>query len=363
MSNAAAVTVEPDAAGVEAFEARFTEALNHAGMMLMTSIGHRLGLFNALADGEPVTSESLSARTGFNERYLREWLGAMTVAGVVDMDPATGSYRLPAEHAALLSSYGDANMAVYAQFIPLLGSVEEDVLQCFREGGGVPYERFTRFHEVMAEDSGQTVLPVLFDAILPLAPELPGRLEAGIRVLDAGCGRGKALLLMAERFPDSEFVGYDLSEDAVRFARDAAAERDLTNVRFETRDLSDFDDTAEPAAFDLVTTFDAVHDQAKPLSLLKGIHRTLRPDGVYLAQDIHGSSHHLEDREHPMGAILYAVSTMHCMTVSLAQGGEGLGTMWGRKTARKYFEKAGFGSIDVHQLPHDVQNDYWVLRP
>lgn len=352
----------PDAARVEAFEARFTQALNDAGMMLMISIGHRLGLFDTLADGTAVTSASLAARTGLNERYLREWLGAMTTSGVVEMDPAAGTYRLPAEHAALLSRHGDANLAVYAQYIPVLGKVEDDVLECFREGGGVPYERFERFHEVMAEDSGQTVLPALFDAILPLVPSLTSRLEAGIRVLDAGCGRGKALLAMAARFPSSEFVGYDLSDEAVAFARDAAAEAQLDNARFEARDLSDFDETAEPDAFDLVTTFDAVHDQAQPLALLRGIRRSLKPGGVYLAQDIHASSHHHLDREHPMGTILYTVSTMHCMTVSLAQGGEGLGTMWGREKAREYFARAGFGDIEVHQLAHDVQNDYWVLR-
>jgi SAM-dependent methyltransferase len=352
-----------DAAAIEAFETRLTNALNEAGMMLMMSVGHRLQLFDAMADGTPVTSRSLAERAGLDERYVREWLGAMTAGCIVDMDADAATYRLPPAHAALITSQGEANMAVYAQFVPLLGRMEEEVLECFRHGGGVPYERFERFHEVMAEDSGQTVLPMLFDAILPLAPELPGRLEQGIRVLDAGCGRGRALVLMAERYPASEFVGYDLSREAVDYGASLAAERGLTNLRFEARDLSDFDDTAEPEAFDLVTTFDAVHDQAKPLALLRGIRRTLKPDGVYLAQDIHGSSHHHLDRDHPMGAILYAVSTMHCMTVSLAQGGEGLGTMWGRETAREYFEAAGFRDIEVQQLPHDVQNDYWVLRP
>lgn len=356
-------TYGADAAAIEAFGGRLTQALNDAGVLLMSSIGHRLGLFDAMADGAPVASTTLAARSNLDERYVREWLGCMTAGRVVVMDPAAGTYRLPAEHAALLTRGGEANLAVYAQYIPLLGSMEEEILRCFREGGGVPYERFPRFHEVMAEDSGQTVLPVLFDAILPLAPELPGRLEEGIRVLDAGCGRGHALVLMAERYPASEFVGYDLSQEAVQFGADLADECGLSNLRFEVRDLSDFDQTAEPAAFDLVTTFDAVHDQAHPLALLRGIRRTLKPEGVYLAQDIHGSSHHHLDTEHPLGAMLYAVSTMHCMTVSLAQGGEGLGTMWGREKAREYFHNAGFSRIEVHQLPHDDQNDYWVLRP
>lgn len=181
-------------------------------------------------------------------------------------------------------------------------------------------------------------------------------------MLDLGCGRGRALLKMAERFPASEFVGYDLSEDAVGWARECAAERGLANLHFEVRDLTDFDQTAEAAAFDVVTTFDAIHDQAHPLNLLKGIRRSLNTDGVYLAQDIHASSHHHHDREHPFGPLLYTVSIMHCTPVSLGQGGEGLGAMWGREVARDYFTRAGFENIEVHQLPHDIQNDYWVLR-
>jgi len=208
-------TQTADAIGIEAFEERLVNALNEAGLMLMTSIGHRLGLFDALADGAAATSEALASRTGLDERYVREWLGSMTAGRIVEMDPDARTYRLPAEHAPLLSRHGEANMAVYAQFIPLLGRMEDEILACFREGGGVPYERFHRFHEVMAEDSGQTVLPVLFDAILPLVPELPGRLERGIRVLDAGCGRGLALVMMAERYPASDFTGYDLAEEAV----------------------------------------------------------------------------------------------------------------------------------------------------
>ena len=352
-----------EAVRVEAFEERIVGALNDAGMLLMMSLGHRLGIFDALADGRPVTSAALAVRVACDERYVREWLGAMTVAGVLVLDPACDTYRLPAEHAALITRTGEANLGVYAQFIGVLGAVEDDVMRCFREGGGVPYERFTRFHEVMAEDSGQTVLPVLFDGILPLVPGLTERLEDGIDILDAGCGRGLALMAMARRFPASRFVGYDLSAEAVDWAARHAREQGIDNARFETRDLSDFDRAAEPGRFDFVTTFDAIHDQARPLALLQGIRRSLRTGGVYLAQDIHASSHHHGDLGHPMGAFLYAVSTLHCMTVSLAQGGEGLGTMWGREKAREYFSRAGFGQIEVHQLSHDVQNDYWILRP
>jgi 2-polyprenyl-3-methyl-5-hydroxy-6-metoxy-1,4-benzoquinol methylase len=347
-----------------AFEDRFVNALNEGGMLQLVSLGHRTGLLNRMADGVSVTSESLARGCELSERYVREWLGGMSVAGVLEHDPDSMTYRLPTEYANLLSDRGDSNLAVISQFLPLLGTVENDIVDCFRRGGGVPYSRYGRFHEIMAEDSGQTVLPALFDAILPLAPEIIGRLErGGARALDLGCGRGSALMKMAEHFPQSQFLGYDLSEDAIGWARECSAERGLNNLRFEVRDLTDFDRSAEDAGFDLVTTFDAIHDQAQPLNFLKGVRRTLKADGVYLAQEIHASSHHHHDREHPLGSLLYTISVMHCMSVSLAQGGEGLGTMWGRERARDYFSRAGFGSAEVHQLPHDIQNDYWVLRP
>jgi 2-polyprenyl-3-methyl-5-hydroxy-6-metoxy-1,4-benzoquinol methylase len=346
-----------------AFENRFVNALNEAGMLQLISLGHRSGLLERMAGGEPMTTAELARDNNLSERYVREWLGGLTVSGIVEHDAEDMTYRLPPEHASLLTSQGDANLAVLAQYQALMGQVEDEVLDSFRHGRGVPYEKYHRFHEVMAEDSGQTVLPALFDAILPLAPELSERLQSGIRVLDLGCGRGLALMKMAERFPASRFEGYDLSREAIDWARRHAGELGLTNIAFQVRDLSDFDQTAEAACFGLVTTFDAIHDQAKPLTLLTGIRRALKPDGVYLAQDIHASSHHHHDREHPLGPLLYSVSIMHCMSVSLAQGGEGLGTMWGRERARDYFNRAGFGGIEVHQLPHDIQNDYWVLRP
>ncbi len=283
----------------------------------------------------------------------------MTTSGIVEYDPTTSCYALPAEHAAFLTrSAAPNNIAVFAQYIPLLGSVEEDILMCFKQGGGVPYERYPRFHAVMAEDSGQTVLASLFEHILPLVQGL----ERGIRVLDVGCGSGRALNMMAARFPLSRFVGYDLSAQAISHAQAEAAQQGLTNVEFVAKDLSHFDEEAEAEAFDFVTTFDAVHDQAKPATVLRGIARALNRDGVYLMQDIHGSSEVHKNVDHPIGTLLYTISCLHCMTVSLAQGGDGLGAMWGRETALQMLSEAGFKKIDVHQLAHDFQNDYYVIR-
>ena len=358
------IYVQLDQAKAAAFEGRLVEALNAGALSLMVSVGHRTRLFDAMAELPPATSIEIARAAQLQERYVREWLGAMVAAGVVEYDAPSQTYRLPQEHAACLTRAAEpSNFAVFAQYIPLLGSVEDDVVRCFGEGGGVPYGRYARFHEVMAEDSGQTVLPVLRDHILPLVPGLIERLEVGIRVLDVGCGRGRALNLMAGWFPKSRFVGLDLSDDASAFGREEAERRGNSNVVFCARDLSRFDEEAERSAFDLVTTFDAVHDQANPRAVLRGIRLSLAPDGVYLAQDIKGSSHVQLNREHPVGTLLYTISCMHCMTVSLAQNGEGLGAMWGREKAEELMREAGFRSIEVHELPHDFQNYYYVCRP
>lgn len=353
-------TVDPDRA--EVFAGNLLATLNRGALCLMLSVGHRTGLFDVMAGLPPVTSEELAAEARLNERYVREWLGAMVTAGIIEIDPESLRYTLPPEHAACLTRAAAAdNMAVFAQYIAVLGSVEDDIVECFHNGGGVPYSRYARFHEVMAEDSGQSVLSALESHILPLVPDLTDQLKQGIDMLDVGCGRGRIANRLAELFPRSRFTGIDLSEDAIVHARAEAAAAGLDNVEFISADLSDFDTTAMPESYDFITTFDAVHDQARPLNVLRGIHRALRADGVYLMQDISGSSHVHRDIEHPIGTLLYTISCMHCMTVSLAQGGEGLGAMWGEEKTRDYLQKAGFSSISTHSLAHDIQNHWYVV--
>ena len=348
----------------EAFAGRMLDTLNSAAVAVMISVGHRTGLFDALAETSAATSQELADAAGLDERYVREWLGVMTTGRIVEYEAETGRYRLPAEHASWLTRAASPdNLAVTAQWIPTLATVEDDIVECFRDGGGVPYERFDRFHEVMAEESNQTVLSVLLTHILPLIPGVEQQLEAGIPALDLGCGRGRALLMLAERFPASSFRGYDLSTEAIAYASEQAVERGLANVCFEARDLSTFDVDAEPESFELVMTFDAVHDQARPLAMLQGIRRSLTADGVYLMQDIQGSSNLHENLEHPGAPLLYMISCMHCMTVSLAQGGDGLGAMWGEQKARELLAEAGFTSVGVHLLEHDPFNAYFVVRP
>jgi 2-polyprenyl-3-methyl-5-hydroxy-6-metoxy-1,4-benzoquinol methylase len=339
---------------------KMISVFNGAALALMTSIGHRTGLFDTLATLPPSTSEQIAEAAGLNERYVREWLGAMVTGGIVSYDPDAKAYHLPAEHAAFLTrSASPNNMAVTSQFISVLGGVEDQIVECFRNGGGVPYVEFPRFHEVMAEESSQTVVAALTDHILPLVPGLVERLEKGADVLDIGCGRGRALMRMAEAFPNSRFAGYDMSAEAVENATAEAKRRGLANLRFEVKDVSSFD---EPGRYDLITGFDVIHDQAKPAAVLAEVEKSLKPDGTFLMQDIAGSSHVHNNLTHPIAPFVYTISCMHCMTVSLAQGGEGLGAAWGKEKALEMLDAAGFKNVRVDQLDHDIINYFYVAR-
>lgn len=350
-----------DPVKAEAFAENLLATLNAGGLALMISIGHRTRLFDVMAKLEPATSQQIAAAANLQERYVREWLNALTVGGILAYRADTQTYRLPAEHAAFLSrDAGADNLATFFQHISGLAMVEDAIVECFYKGGGVPYEAFSRFHEVMAEDSGQTVVPALESAILPLVPGLIERLTQGIDVLDVGCGSGRAMNRLAQRFPASRFTGYDFSTAAIATATAEAKAHGLGNVRFQIQDAAQI---AEVERYDLITTFDAIHDQAQPDRVLHNIYTALKTNGgVYLMQEIRAASNVSENLDHPVAPFLYTISCMHCMTVSLAAGGMGLGTMWGREMAWEMLQAAGFQAIERKELPHDIMNDFYILR-
>lgn len=349
-----------DPAVAESFAEGIAGTLNNAAVAVMLSVGHRTGLLDVLARLPAATSHEIATASALSERYVREWLAVMVMGRVVTYDPESHRYALPPEHAACLTRDGSlGNFAVYGQFISNMGLFEDRLLACFETGEGTVYDEYHRFHEVMAEDSDQSVTAGLFDSILPLVEGIERRLEAGIDVLDAGCGRASALRTLAARYPASRFVGYDLCDDAVAYAEAAARRDGLTNTRFEQRDLTGYD---EPNAFDFVTSFDAIHDQRDPQGLLRGLRGALRADGVYLLQDIGGSARLENNFDFPLSAFLYAISLFHCTPVSIGQGGEGLGTMWGWETAEAMLQEAGFKNIQRHSLTHDPMNVWFVAR-
>ncbi len=342
----------------EQFGQQLLQMLNHGSLAIMISVAHRTRIFELLSSLPGSTSHHLAEAGGLQERYVRECLGALVTGGLVEYNPETRGYTLPPEHAAFLTRAGAPhNMAVLSQFLTVFGAVEDQLVDCFTKGGGVPYSAYPRFQEVMAEMSHQTTVMGLTEAILPLAPGLIEKLEKGIRVLDIGCGSGKALNTMAARFPNSEFVGYDICPTALESAEVEKASRGLTNVTFQSVDCSEFEDAQ---GFDLITAFDAIHDQIHPAQVLACIRKALKPGGTFLMQDIRASSHLENNLDHPMAPLLYSFSCTHCMTVSLAAGGAGLGTVWGEELALTMLEEAGFAQVKVETLADDLLNNYYI---
>jgi 2-polyprenyl-3-methyl-5-hydroxy-6-metoxy-1,4-benzoquinol methylase len=352
-------TSQVDAVRAEAFAGRTLQVVNDGMLTLLMSLGHRSRLFDVMATLEPAASERIAQAAGLDERYVREWLAGMTVGGIVEHDPVTETYVLPPEHAACLTrAAGPDNLASLAQYASLFGELEGRVLECFREGGGVPYSAMPRFQALQAEESAQVHDAALIDVTLPLVDGLVEHLRSGIDVLDVGCGHGHAANLIADAFPATRVTGIDISEEGIAAARAEAQRLRLGNARFDVRDAL----TVEPGSYDLVTAFDVIHDLPAPSQTVAAIAQALRPGGTFLMVDIAASSHLHENLEHPLGPALYTASIFHCMTVSLAGGGPGLGTMWGEQKALEILAAAGFDDVVVQRVEADVLNSYYIAR-
>ncbi len=348
-----------DQAKSEAFAEQMLGVLNSGALSLMLSIGHKTGLFDTMSHLAPSTSEQIARAAGLQERYVREWLAAMVTGRIMEYDAAQRTYRLPAEYAAWLTrGAGPNNLAFQAQYIVLLANVQDEVVDCFVTGGGVPYSSFPQFQRLMAEDSAHIFDVSLVQTTLPSIPGVVERLQAGIDVADIGCGSGHAINLMAQAFPHSRFVGYDISEEGIAAARSEAKRLGLTNARFEVQDVSHLDTQGR---YDLITAFDSIHDQARPTQVLAAIARALRSQGMFLMVDFAASSHLEENMDHPLAPFIYTISCNHCMTVSLSANGEGLGTMWGEQKARQMLSAAGFTQLEVMQVEGDIFNNYFIV--
>ena len=327
-------------------------------LTLMVDLGHKTGLFEAAAKGAG-TSEEIAARAGLNERYVREWHGAMATGGVFEYDAATRRFSLPAEHAACLTGTSSRNLAAGSQTVPMLAKRLPRVVESFRNGGGVSYAEY-RPDFTESQDASWRLLydGLLIKGFLPAAKGLPERLQAGIRVADLGCGTGHAVNLMAREYPASTFTGYDFGEDPIARARAEAQAMGLANARFEALDV-----TRLPAgpAFDLITSFDAIHDQREPAAVLRRAAEALAPGGVYLMIEPKASSNLEDNIGNPFAPYIYGISVLHCLTVSLAEGGAGLGTAWGEQTARRMLATAGFTSVEVVDAP-GPQNSIYICR-
>lgn len=348
-----------DEAKVKEFTQRMVGHFTGASVALMVEVGRQTGLFETMATMAPATSAVIAERSGLTERYVREWLGAMACGGLVEYDPGARTYRLPPEHALLLTGRTSRNLTSLATFFPLLGRVVPDVVKAFREGGGVPYDAYQPdFTGLMDGRSRPRYEELLLTKYLALAEGLIARLGHGIRAADVGCGTGYCVNLMARHFPRSTFVGYDFSEVGLVRAREEAAAMGVQNVSFVAQDVARL--PPEPK-FDLITAFDAIHDQADPARVLRRIREALAPEGLFLMLEPHASSQLEDNLSFPLATFLYTVSTLHCMTVSLAYGGAGLGTAWGVQLATRMLHEAGFTDVRMFERVDPV-NSLYVAR-
>ena len=323
---------------------------------VMCTLGDRLGLFKALAAQGPADSVELAARAGINERYAREWLSALASAGYLEYDPQSKRFTLPPEYAPTLAQEGGPMfMGGVYQHLPGLFGVLGPVSEAFRRGGGVPQDAYDEdFRQGMERISAGWFDNMLVQQWIATVPDVQDKLVRGARVADIGCGSGRALINLARAFPHSRFVGYDVFQPAVESATanaEAAGVSDRT--RFERHDAVE----GLPEQFDLITTFDVIHDIVNPLAVLQGVRRALLPDGTYLLLEINCSDK-LEENAGPIGAILYGTSVLYCTPTSIANGGDGLGTMGlPESKVRTLCAAAGFSS--VRRLP--IQNPFNIL--
>jgi SAM-dependent methyltransferase len=339
------------------FGAKLLQIYTGAMLTNLINIGYRTGLFEAAALG-PATIEGLSARAGLHERYVREWLGAMTTSGIIDHDEASGEFALPPERAALLTGHRAANGAPVSGMIVHMSKHVPALAHCFRHGGGVGYDAFRPEFTTCMDDVWRRIFDdQLIEGFLSRVEDLDARLQAGIDVLDIGCGTGHAVNVMARTYSASRFVGFDIAEDAIQAARQEAAEMGLRNAEFAVQDVT----RLPGSSFDLITAFDAVHDQREPAAVLRSAYDALRPDGLFMMIEYKFESDIADNVGNPFAPLYYAFSTMHCTPVSLALGGPGLGAVWGDRTAKTMLSEAGYSRIERLDSPRP-QNCIYVCR-
>ena len=327
---------------IEAFLGRFVELAAGTTTIGLLAVADRTGLLAHLGTVEAGTAASIATEARLNERYVIEILSGLAAAGVVEYDPASGIFTLPPEQALFLADDSSPYfMGGWMDMLPAVMSQIDGVATATVHGGGVGFEDFGRTL-IRGVDRGNAPSQRVFltNKWLAAVPGLVERLEDGIRVADVGSGSGRAAILMAEAFPSSEVVGFDISEDSVAVARSRSEE--IANVDFHNYGVEEL--PLDPG-FDLITTFDVVHDLTNPLAGLQRIREALRPNGSYLMMEPNASSK-LEENLTDRGSLLYGISALHCMTQSLANGGAGLGAAWGTQQAEDLANQAGFESFE-----------------
>jgi SAM-dependent methyltransferase len=330
-----------DEAKLEAFIGHVATEVGAAVNAALALLGDELGLYRAMADGQPVTSEELAARTGTQERYVREWLAAQAASRFVEYTEA--GYVLPPEHALVLAddtSPFDMGGVLYSANAAVLA--RERVAERFVTGEGLGWHE--HHHGLFSGVERAFAAGYRAQLVAEWLPALDGvvqRLEAGGSAADVGCGHGASTILMAQAFPASRFVGIDYHVESIAVARERAAEAGVDNVEFLVAGA----DEIPGSGYDLVAFFDSFHDLGDPLSAARSAVSVLAPDGrCMLVEPLAGDR--VEDNLHPIGRFYYAMSTLVCTPGSLSQPGRaGLGTQAGEARLRAVLQAGGFGAV------------------
>jgi SAM-dependent methyltransferase len=308
-------------------------------------IGDRLGLFRLMSAGAPMTSAQIAERAGISERYVREWAATMAAAGYLEYCSADATFRMSPEQAMVLA-FEDNTFFTGGAFQYAVACYRQigRLTEAFRNGGGVPFGDFgPEIVEAIERLFRAGYEAWVADEWILAVSDLKAKLEAGADVAEVGCGAGQCIVPVAAAYPNSRFTGYDVDTTSIVRARAKAATAGVSDrLVFEQIAAENI-----PAAdrFDLLMAFNCIHDMANPRGALANIWRALKPGGVLMWSEARASDR-LEENLTPVGRTLYGASAMHCMTVSLAQGGEGLGAVIGEGLARELAREAGFAGFE-----------------
>jgi 2-polyprenyl-3-methyl-5-hydroxy-6-metoxy-1,4-benzoquinol methylase len=346
-TTAPAAPTPPRAINPDKLNAFLNQAVGDMGAALHASVvlmGDRLGLFRAMKDGTPVTSQQLSERTGVRERYVREWLKANAASKYVDYDAATDTYSLNPEQAFALAEENTAlDLPGFHYMLASLMRDGDKLAEAFRQGRGFGWHEHDKDLFVGCERFFRpTYLTHLVSEWIPALTDVEAKLRAGAKVADIGCGHGASTLLMAKAYPKSKFTGFDYHDGSIESARASAKRQNLQDaVTFEVAPAA----AIPGSGYDLVACFDCLHDMGDPVGAAKHIKKALAPGGTWMVvEPIAGDD--TASNLNPVGRIYYSASLMCCVPASLSQEvGLGLGAQAGEKRLREVLREGGFSQV------------------
>jgi 2-polyprenyl-3-methyl-5-hydroxy-6-metoxy-1,4-benzoquinol methylase len=350
-----AVTAE-EQSSVEAFAGGLFGACLASMELANVELGIRLGLYDALVGAGPLTADALAKRAGIAVRYAREWLEQQAVAGVVTVDdpakrPDERRFELPNAHAhVLLDDDSEACMKACAAVVPWLAKTIDIMVTEFRDGTGVAFGDFD-VHDVQAAFTRPVFVNHLTQAWLPALPEVQSRLDAQqpVRIAEVGCGEGLAGITIARAYPSAHVDGYDLDEVSIAAANRAAIVANVADrVHFEVRDAGD---PTIHGDYDLVMAIEMLHDVPDPVGILRTMRKLAGTHGTVLVVDERAEASFTVPTTE-MERFFYAFSTLHCLAVSMQNGGVGTGTVIRPDTMRQYATAAGFSSVETLDVDH-----------